>query len=265
MSGDMFWLLAISLGVLGFYLGTKAQRAEHTPFEFGPEVRRLEIHLPAGRIRLRGVPGPGLKGVRTFRYLFRRPVVYERVEGDLLRIDGEVQALKDRGGFADYTLDVPADLHIRARTSAGTIEAQGLTGTVQLQAAAGSIRIEDLGGSISLRTSAGGVVGRGLSARRAEAYGSAGSIDLAFITTPEYVRVENHAGSIALTLPGGPFDVQATTDVGSARVSVPVEAGASARIEVRTSLGSIDVRPTVAATPALATPAPASTPGPASS
>src|SRR5262245_17845287 len=122
----MFWLLAIILLGVGFYLGMLAQRAEQTGLSFPGPIKRIELHLPAGRVRIKGSAATEITGTRTLRYLFRRPTVTERVEGDVLHIEGLVQAFAERGGFADYELTVPSSLEMFARTGAGSLDVDGL-------------------------------------------------------------------------------------------------------------------------------------------
>jgi hypothetical protein len=127
------------------------------------------------------------------------------------------------------------------------VEVQGVSGALELQSAAGAVRVSDVSGALNLRTSLGLIDGRGLRSAHVEAFGSAGGISLSFATAPERVRIENHAGGVSLELPGGPYQINAVTDLGKVRLGVPTSPDSAARIDLRTSMGGIDVRPTVKA------------------
>ena len=67
---------------------------------------------------------------------------------------------------------------------------------------------------------------------------SAGSIRLSFDAAPDSVEVTATSGSVELTLPDGPYDIET---VGETRCGVPTATGA--RCQVRAKAPSVRIRP----------------------
>jgi hypothetical protein len=181
--------------------------------EFRGPVHAVEITLARGEVTIRGSDDANPRVRRRLRHGLRRPHVQESVDDGVLR-------LTVMSGIVQYEVDVPRRAAILVSGSNTSATVIGVTGLIEL------------------RSSSGTLEGRALSARAVRAMTSAGSIRLSFDTAPDSVEVTATSGSVELTLPDGPYDVET---IGDTRCGVPTATGA--RCRVRAKAPSVRIRP----------------------
>lgn len=117
--------------------------------------------------------------------------------------------------WVDYTIDVPAGVGVRTKTSSGQTEISGVTGAVQADASSGSIELTDIGGEVRASTSSGSIRGTQLAHVR---------------------NVSTSSGSVSLE---GVFTEAAKIEASSGTVNVKLLPGSAVALDVRTGSGSV--------------------------
>lgn len=220
-------LLGIGLAVVAAL--TWANRSE--------ESRDLTTEAPTGAVRVEHSCGSitlreGREGVvetsARIRYLWRVPTVTSTVVGDVVVVEVDCP-LAAFGSSVDLVVEVPPDGAVEARTSAGSVTAEGLSSDLTLGTSAGSVTATDVRSS------------------RVSAESSAGSVSLSWADTadPVAIAARSSAGSVTVTVPDLP-DVSYAVDVGSSAgrttVEVRTDPQAERTISARSSAGSVVVR-----------------------
>lgn len=180
-----------------------------------------------GPIRL--VPGDaGLVTTRaTVRYTVREPIVTSTVDGDLVSVVADCPSF---GLLASVSLvvEVPPGGSVEARSSAGSVQAEGLSSQLVLHSSAGSINATEL------------------TSRVVSADSSAGSVSLSWARTadPTTIAADSSAGSVKVLIPdvaGVSYRVNADTSAGSTTVNVRTDPQSLRTITATSSAGSVVV------------------------
>jgi DUF4097 and DUF4098 domain-containing protein YvlB len=159
------------------------------------------------------------------RYSWRIPTVTSRVDGDVVSVQVDCPAL---GFMTSVTLvvQVPPDGSVEARSSAGSVKAEGLSSDLDLGSSAGSISATGLtSGSVVADTSAGSV-----------------SLTWSAGADPTAVEASSSAGSVRVLVPdvaGVAYDVEADSSAGSVTVNVRTDPSSDRRIRATSSAGSV--------------------------
>jgi hypothetical protein len=132
------------------------------------------------------------------------------------------------GGSVALTVEVPPAAEVNAQSSAGAVEADGLSG------------------ALTLSSSAGSVSGVALRSAQVNAQSSAGSVTLRWVgdADPQRVSAESSAGSVSVLLPDRPgtaYRVEADTSAGSTTVDVRTSPSATREVRAHSSAGSVTV------------------------
>jgi len=123
-----------------------------------------------------------------------------------------------------YTLHVPAGTMIEASTSAGDVHASGLTAAAMVHTSTGDVHVTGFRGTdLDVGT-------------------HAGDVQVEADAAPRLIHATSSVGDVHIEVPDGvSYRVGTHTSVGDRHVSVPVDPHATHAIEVRTSVGDIDV------------------------
>lgn len=249
----IFFVLAAA-STAAFVVHTVLRRTDSRSLTLEGPVRRLEVELPAGRVRVRAGRSGAVQVRRTLQYVGGTPpALSETQAGDVVRV--AVAGGQAFAGYVSYEVEAPAHVDVWVRLGAGSVELDGVAGEVDARVSAGRIRAHRLLGPARLRVETGELKGRELFSSRVEARGELGSVDLAFGAEPEHVDAEMSAGSVVLRVPGGPYHVQSRADLGQSHVRVAQDPGARRTLRVRSGLGEVSIRPGApAAFPSVALP-----------
>ncbi|GAA1984057.1 hypothetical protein GCM10009799_06830 [Nocardiopsis rhodophaea] len=174
---------------------------------------------------------------------------------------------------------VSLDADLKVSSASGTVEVDGMRGDVTASTSWGEIELEGVEGSIDLETRSGGIEASG-SGDSARAVSTSGSVDLddfsattveasstsggvelgggfetadvsstsghvAIETAGPFQRItaESTSGGVDIEVPAGTYDVSAETGSGGRDIGVGTSPDASARIEARTTSGSLSIQP----------------------
>lgn len=228
-TGKVVLLVALALTLLTgvAVAATEALTKRQTTTEtLSRPVEQVVVNADAGDVRLVAARAQRVTLVSRRRWLWRKPHVHVRLTGSTLEVRAECPEIgvMDRCA-ADLELRLPFDTDVTVRGGSGDIRADGLAGHVQL------------------RTDAGDVSGAELVPVSLLAATKAGSLDLAFATSPVSVTATSDAGDVTVTVPAGEYRVDTMTRAGDVRVQGVLRNDRSfRRIEARTDAGDVTVR-----------------------
>jgi hypothetical protein len=222
---------------------------ERDTFPIDEPFDRVEVDVNAGEITVEASPdGTASLTAHTEAALFASAeIAHEVVDGSLV-VTGVCGRTPWVIGWArcriDVTLQVAADVDVVASSSAGSVTARGLDGAADLRSSAGRVRVDGHTGPLRAHSSAGGVEVTGLSSDDAEISSSAGSVNVTAVTPPASLRATSSAGGVTVSLPGDvAYNLDAETSAGGTTVDVATDPSSPYRVEVRSSAGSVTVRP----------------------
>ncbi len=242
----LFALVLVAGGVwaaVGFLTLTSSESRQ--TFAFGGD--RLVIDADGNTVRVTaGRPGV----IEVDRHLkndsLRKPRPAERLRGETLTLRGGcphsgVEVFCE----ARYDLRVPSDLDLRVVNHSGGVHASGLAGPLDLRGDNGGITVDGAVQPLRLHTSDGAIRAGGLRSTDVQASTDNSGITLSFLVAPDRVDASTSNGSIGVTVPAGsgPYHVQQQTSNGRTGIDVPTDAAAARDLVLRTSNGSIAVRP----------------------
>jgi hypothetical protein len=153
---------------------------------------------------------------------------------------------------AVFTIKVPKEYGVKARTSGGDIGVTGVKGSVNGNTSGGDVRIRDIEGQTDMRTSGGNVSVDGVTGQLhvqtsggdVNIEGVTGAVDAG--TSGGNVRIsavkgsvdaETSGGNVSVSVTGGNAGIRAGTSGGNIEIVIPPDVGAS--IEASTSGGSV--------------------------
>ena len=209
-------------------------------------VSRVELDLDDGEITL--TPGEAGQVVveRVLEWSDDKPTIEETWVGDTLRITsrcgGSSMGIQPHCTVA-YTIRVPADVTIDARTVASRIEVRDLSGSLRLLESSGDVSLTNTTGQLWVKTTSGGINASGLRAGQVEVQATSGDVELTFAAAPRQLAATTEARNVTIALPGAdPYRVGIETSSGERDISVRQDPGAERTIDVRTSNGDVQVR-----------------------
>ncbi|MGW2160002.1 DUF4097 family beta strand repeat-containing protein [Nonomuraea sp. NPDC001699] len=237
-------LLSVLLVWNGFARATAPQERQVRSVPF--ELSTLKVTTGSGEVNVEIAPGPAgeLTIARNVGWTsIDRPVITEDWNGDTLRLDIRCGASRDPDGpvcRADYTLLVPFETGIEARTTVGDLSVGNVVGAVRLTTVSGDVRADGITGGLWARSGSGTVNGNSLLGTRADVETGSGDVRLDFASPPLTVRaVARATGDVELRLPPETYDV--TTEGRRTEVEVDASTGAPRKVEARAPLGSVRV------------------------
>jgi DUF4097 and DUF4098 domain-containing protein YvlB len=193
-------LLAVCAAALGMSQALKHERT--TTATIDRHVERVIVHANAGEVHLVGTDSNRVSVREDLRWLWRRPAVHIRAQRATLEVSGscpDTSALNRCK--ADLHLAVPFDADVTVVNDAGDVD------------------VERLAGHLELNTDTGDVTGRDLNPVAVLAKTKEGDVDLAFTTQPVSVDAASDAGDVRVSVPpGGEYRVDAATKAGDVNV-----------------------------------------------
>ncbi|SHN47180.1 DUF4097 family beta strand repeat-containing protein [Cryptosporangium aurantiacum] len=246
ITGASATCLAVLLGTTVLWSGVThlAVDRETQSETYDHAVDRVELDLDEGAIRI-AAGAPGQVAVeRRLEWSGERPTVEETWHGDTLRITARCRksAWSREHCAAGYTLTVPADVEIDARTRTSRIEVRGLTGDLRLSGSSGDVTLTDTSGRVRVTTGAGAITATGLRDGPVEVHANSGDVHLRFAAAPETVRATTAAGNVDIAVPRtDAYRVSVETADGDREVSVRQDSAATRTIAVRTTRGDVKI------------------------
>jgi hypothetical protein len=125
------------------------------------------------------------------------------VDGNRVVVRGSCPVLGSQWCDVRYTITVPADIDVVARSDDNSIRAAGLDGDVDLRSDNGSVRVTDLGGDVRLQSDNGAIDARALTGTTVRADADNGSVSVEMLVAPRSVQLSSNNGRVTLVLPTG--------------------------------------------------------------
>lgn len=225
--------------------------------EFTESVDLLFVNNPAGKVDIEGSDTNGITVERTIRYTNDQPETTAEVRDGTLTLDIDCGAR--RRCEVDYEIRIPSDVALEINLASAAVSASGISGGVRIAAASGSVRLTDINGDVDissasgsirltdvngdldLNTASGSIDGSGLVAADVAAHSASGTVDLAFDAEVTDLVIETASGSVAVSVPGGPYRVETGTSSGDVDVSIATDPGEDQTIEINTASGDITI------------------------
>ncbi|MEV0167186.1 DUF4097 family beta strand repeat-containing protein [Nonomuraea fuscirosea] len=218
--GAVATVIALAVSTIGIWDGFARARvptdftSRSIPFADG------QVHISTGRgqVNLDIVAGQAgeLRIDRELHWSRERPTVSEEWDAvtATLRLDAVCPGSDQPDGplcVANYMLSVPPETDVEARTAGGRLSVDELFSDVRVTSVAGDVRLNAISGDVWARTGTGDVEGSELSGNTADVEVGSGDVRLMFTAAPSEVKaVVRTSGDVALDVPGGVYDVQAT-------------------------------------------------------
>ncbi|MCO6009292.1 DUF4097 domain-containing protein [Actinoallomurus purpureus] len=229
--------------------GRLIRHTQHSRIMSGPHpITALEVEMGAGEVEVTAGPAGQVTVDQTLKWALNKSHVERSWDGTTLHLKavcgpGSVLFSSLECGVG-LRIQVPAEVALQAKTSSGTVAAEGLTGTVRLQTSSGVVSMERLAGPVWARASSGVINGTDLGSSRVDVGLSSGATTLEFRTAPRDVTARTSSGSISIGVPPGQ---RYRVEGGSSFTKPDIAAGlqddtSDRRIEVHTSSGSVKVR-----------------------
>lgn len=265
---------ALRILVLAALLLPAAAAADsHNTFEQAldvPDALHLEVSTGAGSINIdtgpdgrvsvigkvkvnrRGLFRRGGDADEIIQYVVDNPPI--ELLGDTLVIgkieDGSIR----RRVNISYTIVVPTDTEIKAKSGSGSIEVNDVAASVEVHTGAGRLRLANIGGPVTAKAGSGSVTAEGVAGAFTASTGS-GSIQMSQ-TAPGDVKASTGSGSMELTGVVGAVKAKAGSgrirvdgrqdgdwivDAGSGSVRIRLPEDAAFTLDAETGSGGIDI------------------------
>ncbi|MBV9544703.1 MAG: DUF4097 family beta strand repeat protein, partial [Chloroflexi bacterium] len=205
----------------------------------------LTVSNPSGATTVRVGADPSTVHVVATRHFSvggRGPTVTLTPSADGVSL----QSSSPGGGFfqfagassVDYAIEVPAAIAVRAQSSSGDTDIDGVTGNVAVSATSGSVTLANLTGAVTVNTSSGQIRASHLQ-HLTEAGSSSGSIHVDGAFT-DAATIRSSSGSVDLVLsPGSAVQLNVQTNSGSISTgNLPLSGVNQQRNSLQATLGS---------------------------
>ena len=195
-----------------------------------PDALHLEVNTGSGSIDINTGPGGSVSVVGKVKVkrggLFRRggdadEIIQHVVENPPIELSGDtltIGHIEDRSirrrVSISYTIVVPADTAVKAKTGSGSIEINDVRASVEARSGSGRLRLSNIGGSVTAKAGSGSIRAEGVAGTFTGSTGS-GSIYMSQ-TSPGDVKVSTGSGGMELTGIVGALKASA----GSGRIKV---------------------------------------------
>ena len=208
------------------------------------DLRGLVVDNGAGSITVVGVDGSDTISVHARISEGLRATGHDlSVRGDSLVVQGTCPLFGSEWCAVDYTVEVPAGLHVTADGSERVIVSD-VTGGVTADSDVSSVELARVGGEVTVSADQGRIDASDLRAERVHARADQGRVSLAFAESPDEIVVRADQGSVDIVLPDEADVAYATeTDADQGTVSdrIRQDPVSPRSISVKADQGSITI------------------------
>lgn len=257
----------------GLLLPAMAAADSHNTFQQEldvPDALHLDVSTGAGSIDIDTGPAGSVSVIGKIkvnrRGLFRRggdaeEIIQYVVENPPVELSGDklvIGKIEDSGirrrVNISYTIVVPADTAVKAKTGSGSIDVDDVAASVEVHAGSGRLRLSNIGGPVTAKSGSGSIRAEGVAGAFNGSTGS-GSIYMSQ-TAPGDVRVSTGSGGMELTGVAGALKASAGSgriridgrqegdwkvDAGSGSVRIRLPEDAAFTLNAETGSGGINV------------------------
>jgi Putative adhesin len=209
------------------------------------EVDVIDVQNADGSVTVEGTPGRDEITVTAeiSDGLLETDVSQQLADGQL-DLRGSCPAVGSDWCDVSYTVEVPADIQVRADADNGRLRVSGIDGQVDLSGDNSSIEITDVSGSLTVGSDNGSITATGLTSDTVMAETDNGSTLLEFLEPPTTVEARSDNGSVEVIVPNTPdaYAVDMSTDNGEETREIRTDPTSSRRITIETDNGDATVR-----------------------
>ncbi|WP_410563170.1 DUF4097 family beta strand repeat-containing protein [Amycolatopsis sp. cmx-4-61] len=215
-------------------------------------IRSVKLEADSGSVKIRAGSGPSTVRQEVGYHWRSKPTgPFYRVEGDQLvlgscgmncTVDFEVvvpAGVPVTGDIDSGGLDVAGASSVDVHVDSGHARVEDVTGAVKLRMDSGSIDLADVG-PVQVQSESGGITGSEVHGP-VDVTSSSGSVEFTLVQAND-VKVHAESGSIALTVPSGPYRIEGGSDSGRRDIAVQTDGSAQHLLDLTTESGSVTVR-----------------------
>lgn len=223
MAGGLLTTAALLTGC-GLRDITQAANQATLDYEVKEKVARLVVVGGAGDIVISEAAGNVVTVSETLHWSSGKPTTEHHVDGDALVMTYDCPHAMDNCSV-DYKVHVPKGMR------------------TELETGSGDIHLRALGNPIKAKVGSGDLEGAGLTGAGLTVEAGSGDTTLKFATAPDTIDLVTGSGTAKITLPGGPYDVDAQAKSGDVTVSVTADQNSPHKIVARAGSGDISLLP----------------------
>jgi len=202
----------------------------------------LDVALDSGSLTVVGTDADVVKVTAHISDGLRATSERQTVNGDRLELRGGCTALFSNFCSVAYTVELPADMAIRARLDNDDIRLSGVDGDLDLHTDNGSVTIRGSGaGTLALSSDNGDVTALDLRARDVDADSDNGEVSLSFARTPSTVKATSDNGDVNVVVPddGTSYAVVTSSSNGSTAAPIRTDPDSARRITAKSQNGDV--------------------------
>ncbi|HEX6524572.1 MAG TPA: DUF4097 family beta strand repeat-containing protein [Streptosporangiaceae bacterium] len=216
-------------------LGQSSVTQTYTP---AVPVTSLIVNDPDGSVSVSSGSGSAVSVTATIYYDDDKPSITHTVSGQALTLG--YSSCTDCG--VAFTITVPRTASVAINGHSGDVTVASLAGDVSVVHDIGRVTMTGLTGNVSVQNHIGSISGTGLSAAQASLHNGAGNIDVAFTSAPRRLSAVSRTGRVSVRVPSGnAYQVNASSNVGSVKVSVPQSPATTHVITATVTIGTVSV------------------------
>ncbi|WP_240809097.1 DUF4097 family beta strand repeat-containing protein [Microbispora catharanthi] len=223
MAGGLLATAALLTGC-GLRDITQAANQATLDYEVKEKVARLVVVGGAGDIVISEAAGDVVTVSETLHWSSGKPTTEHHVDGDALVVTYDCPHAMDNCSV-DYKVHVPKGMRTELETGSGDIHLRALSNPIKAKVGSGDLE------------------GAGLTATDLTVEAGSGDTVLKYATAPDSIDLVTGSGTAKITLPGGPYDVDAEAKSGDVTVSVTTDQNSPHKVVARAGSGDISLLP----------------------
>jgi hypothetical protein len=212
------------------------------------DVATIDVRNDAGGVTIRG--SDSNSDTITVRsevsHGLRRTGHSERIQGNRLVLDSSCPIFFSTFCNVTYTVDVPTEIDVVVRGSAGSITVSDVTGDVDLATDGGGVDVTRVdGGLLRMDSDAGSVSATRIGSSDVEATSDGGGVHVVLVQPPQSVHADSDGGGVEVVLPRDDdiaYRVEAHSSAGGEENLVNTNQDSDRTITATSDGGGITVR-----------------------
>ncbi|WP_232511332.1 DUF4097 family beta strand repeat-containing protein [Micromonospora sediminimaris] len=216
-------------------------------------ITAIQVLPGSGDVVVRADGGAdGVRVKRVVRYQGNQPDATYEIKGTELVLDTSCGSrctvsyevtvdagVGVRGETGSGDVDLSRVGRVDLKVGSGNVRVAAATDTVRVETGSGDIEVYDIAKPVVLRASSGNVTGSRLGGE-VDAETKSGDVTLD-LDKPVSARAHASSGNVALTVPGGAYQIRPRADSGEIDLGVPDDPSAASVLDLRTGSGDITV------------------------
>jgi Putative adhesin len=219
-------------------------RTEVTPYD-AAEITLIDVDNTSGPVTIEGsAERDEIIVTAEISDGLRKTGERQQVVDGRLELDATCPLIGSEWCEVKYTVEVPADIEVRADTDNGVLRVSGVDGPVSLSADNGTVEVADIAGNLTIESDNGSIEASRLTSDSVIAETDNGSLTIELLEPPTSVEARSDNGSIDVVLPATDeaYALDISTDNGDISRDVRTDPASSRHILIETDNGDALVR-----------------------